>query len=89
MNQETLLYGDPIISDIIVVKKGNGEEFLEHYLPIEKHGSSNKGILSSDIIYAYRSLPSMGLCNLELESICIDRYPIMVSILMFILKKCF
>jgi hypothetical protein len=68
--------GEPLLFDLCVARKSLKEDIPDKYLPLEKDVSLTMSLgLSSDLIFACRILPAMGLCNLGYKPATIDRFP--------------
>jgi hypothetical protein len=77
----SLFNGEPLIYDICGLKKSYKEDIPDRYIPVERDSQGAWNSLSSDLIFAVRYLPAMGMCNLAYEAFCLDRYPLQVSLL--------
>ena len=77
-----LIDGEPLLYDICVAKKSLKEEIPEKYLIVDRDVSITMSLsIPSDLMFATRKLPAMGLCNLAYKAATVDRYPSVVSMI--------
>lgn len=73
-----LLEGQPLLYDICVAKKSAKEDIPDRYTVVDRDIIASLPTLTtvtSDLIFAIRMLPAMGVCNLAYKPATIDRYP--------------
>lgn len=73
VSDEAILNGAEMLMDVCFVNKSLGEETPEGYFLLDKN--LNKGATGDKIFIGYFLQAPVGLCNLQYESLTLDRFP--------------